>query len=412
MPSIKSPFTVVLLLVTFSLLSMVRWAAEVKGFNLPLPELLSKEQKLTASDGALLDDFGHSVAFSGSTVVVGAWHDDIGGNLDQGSIYVFNRQGGEWVETQKPTASDGAAGDNFGHAIAVSGSTIVVGAYHDDVGGNLDQGSVYVFTRQGANWVETQKLTASDGAADLAFGWSVSFSGSTIVVGAIGDNVFRGAVYVFNRQGGSWVEEQKLTASDGAPNADFGHSVVVSGSTIVVGAIGDNGAEGSAYVFNRQGGSWAEEQKLTASDGEPVEFFGRAVAISGSTIVISAPNDNVFQGAAYVFERQGRSWVEEQKLTASDGTRGEEFGWSLAISGATIVVGIPSKTIGGNDVQGAAYVFNRQGGSWFEGQKLIASDGGFADSFGFSVAISGSTVVVGAPNGGDINQGAAYVFEP
>ena len=292
----KMAAAVVLLLATVSLLSLTRWSAEAtefilrpaeadnsipslqrvaavtylkehelyeslrtahaartqQGDNSVLAPLFMDEQKLTASDGATLYDFGHSVAFSGSTVVVGAWHDDIGGNPDQGSAYVFNRQGGGWVEAQKLTASDGAAGDNFGHAVAVRGSTIVVGAYHDDVGGNPDQGSVYVFNRQGGNWVETQKLTASDGAADLAFGWSVAFSGSTVVVGAIGDNVFRGAVYVFNRQGGSWVEGQKLIASDGGVGDFFGFSVAVSGSTVVVGAErSGNIHQGSAYILER-----------------------------------------------------------------------------------------------------------------------------------------------------------------
>ena len=359
-------------LVIVSLLGLTRWSTEASGLRTAhaarssrgdysvLTPLFVDEQKLTASDGAFLDDFGHSVAFTGSTVVVGAWHDDIAGNIDQGSVYVFNRQGGSWVEDQKLTASDGAAGDNFGRSVAVSGSTIVVGAWKDDIRGNADQGSAYVFNLQNGNWVETQKLTTSDGAADSHFGWSVAFSGSTVVIAAPGDNIFQGAAYVFKPQGGNWVEEQKLTASDGAQDDDFGHSVAFSGSTIVIGAMGAN----------------------------------------------------VFQGAAYVFNRQEGSWVEEQKLTASDGRLFDLFGWSVAISGSTIVVGAPFKTIGGNDGQGAAYLFKRQGGNWAEAQKLTASDGGFGDFFGFSVAVSGSTVVVGAERSGNIIQGSAYIFEP
>ena len=135
-----------------------------RGASSIIAPLFFNEQTLTASDGEIGDDFGHSVAFNGSTVVVGAWFDDIGGNPGQGSAYVFKRQGGVWVEVQKLTASDGAAGDNFGLSVAVSGSTIVVGAWFDDIGGNPDPGSAYVFNLQDGHWVETQKLTASDGA--------------------------------------------------------------------------------------------------------------------------------------------------------------------------------------------------------------------------------------------------------
>ena len=402
-----------LLLATVSLLSPTRWCAEATGFNrrpaevdnsIPalqgaaaitylkehkvydslraalnaartqrqdysvLTPLFVDEQKLTASDGAAGDNFGFSVAVSGSTIVVGTPTDHIGGNIEQGSAYVFNRQGESWVETQKLTASDGAAGDAFGVSVAISGSTIVVGTPSDDMGGNIDQGSAYVFNRDGGSWVETQKLTASDGATFDNFGFSVTVSGSTIVVGAlfdnIGGNIDQGSAYVFHRQGGSWVEAQKLTASDGATGDDFGSSVAFSGSTIVVGARFDdigNVNQGSAYVFHRQGGSWVETQKLTASDGAAFDLFGSSVAFSGSTIVVGVPFDdiggNIDQGSAYVFSRQGGSWVETQKLTASDAAAGDFFGVSVAVSGSMVFVGAPFVDIGGNFNQGAVYVF-------------------------------------------------------
>ena len=160
---------------------------------------MDNEQKLIASDGGIFENFGSSVAISGSTIVVGAPRDNIGSNSLQGSAYVFNRQGGSWVEMQKLTASDGAAFDSFGFSVAVSGSTIVVGATFDNIGGNLLQGSAYVFNRQGGSWVETQKLTASDGAANNLFGNSVAVSGATIVVSAPRANI----AYVYNRHGGA-----------------------------------------------------------------------------------------------------------------------------------------------------------------------------------------------------------------
>jgi len=266
-----------------------------------------------------------------------------------------------------------------------------------------------------------QKLTASDGARGHRFGFSVAISGSILVVGAEGDVLndnTQDAAYIFERQAGSWVETQRLSASDGLPTHGFGLSVAIGGSTILVGAPFDSisgNNQGSVSVFERQGQSWVETQKLTGSDA-PQQQFGRTIAISGSTIVAGAPFDgDVEQGAAYVFNRQGGSWTETQKLTASDGAEFILFGLSVALSGSTIVVGSPRATIGGNLAQGSVYVFNRQGGGWTETRKLTASDGMLGDFFGQSVASSGSTIVVGAPFdtiGANRLVGSAYVFGP
>jgi hypothetical protein len=224
--------------------------------------------KLTASDGAALDEFGTSVAVSGDTVVVGAPFDRIGGNKDQGSAYVFVKPGSGWTTTStftaKLTASDGAGGDRFGSSVAVSGDTVVVGAPRADIGVPADnRGAAYVFVKPSGGWsnmTETAKLTASDGAVDDQFGYSVAISGDTVVVGAplaeIGSNTNQGAAYVFVKPSAGWsdmTETAKLTASDGAADDYFGFSVAISGDTVVVGAprddIGGNTNQGSAYVF-------------------------------------------------------------------------------------------------------------------------------------------------------------------
>ena len=233
--------------------------------------------KLLASDGATFDYFGSSISVSGdgSTIVVGAYADDDKGNAS-GSAYIFDRDGNE---LGKLTASDGAAGDFFGRSISVSGdgSTIVVGAYLDDDDGTgfTDSGSAYIFDRDGQ---QLAKLTASDAAANDFFGSSISVSGdgSTIVVGAHIDDdngSGSGSAYIFDRDGN---ELAKLTASDGAMGDLFGYSISVSndGSTIVVGAVrdDDNGSgSGSAYIFDRDGNELA---KLTASDGSANDEFG------------------------------------------------------------------------------------------------------------------------------------------
>ncbi|MBI2953780.1 MAG: FG-GAP repeat protein [Chloroflexi bacterium] len=370
-------------------------------------------KKLTASDAATGDYFGFSVAVDGDTIVVGAYRKS---NI-QGAAYVFARNlGGAdfWGEVKKLTASDAAAGDEFGFSVAIDGDAIAVGAESKS-----GQGAAYVFARNllgGADvWGQVQKLTASDGAAFDHFGGSVAIDGDTVVVGASGNDVShnnQGAAYVFARNLGgadSWGEVKKLTASDAAANDSFG-GVGIDGDTIVVGATGKSAGQGAVYVFARNLGgadSWGQTQKLTASDGAALDGFGR-VAIDGDTIVIGSPLKFSLQGAAYVFVRQGNIWQQSSQPSASDAAPGDDFGISVAIHGDTIVVG----AYGQASNQGAAYVFVRnQGGAnnWGQVKKLMAADAAANDNFGYSVAIDGDTIVVGAYLKSS-GAGAAYVF--
>jgi hypothetical protein len=370
------------------------------------------QQKLVASD-EFAQAFGWSVAISGDTVVVGTHGDAVG--PDQGSAYVFVRSGGIWIEQQKLSASDAAAGDLFGYSVAISGEIIVVGAPFDDGAAGLDQGSAYVFVRNGGVWSQQQKLEASDAAAHDQFGYSVAISGETVVVGAPTDDAAgenQGSAYVFVRSGVVWSEQQKLEASDATADDFFADSVAISGDTVVVGAHGDDGAagfdQGSAYVFVRSGGIWSEQQKLEASDAAALDSFGDSVAISGETIVVGAPFDDGAagenQGSAYVFVRSGGVWSEQQKLEASDAAYFNIVGLSVAISGETVVVGAVESGSQGT-FQGSAYVFVRTDGVWSEQQRLKPSDAEESAVFGHSVAINGETVVVGAPG----NSGV-YVY--
>ncbi|HKC84366.1 MAG TPA: FG-GAP repeat protein, partial [Blastocatellia bacterium] len=233
--------------------------------------LLIQRQKLTAVDGAASNYFGAAVAFSGNTLVIGAPNNN-GMEDDQGSVYVFTRNGATWTLQQKLTARDGAANSGFGFSIAISGDTVVIGALSDDIGANRDQGSAYVFTRSGAVWTQQQKLIAQDGAANDIFGYSVAISGDTVVIGAplndIGASRDQGSAYVFTRNGAVWTQQQKLTANDGAANDSLGGSVAISGDTVVVGEnidkVGATEGHGSAYVFTRNGTVWTQQQKLIA----------------------------------------------------------------------------------------------------------------------------------------------------
>jgi len=404
----------------------------VAGLSRPAPahadalmQLAIQQAQLTAGDGAAGDYFGCSVAVSGDTALVGAYGVDVGGNADQSSAYVFVRSGTTWTQQQKLVADDGAADDHFGISVALSGDTALVGAIGDDET-CTDQGSAYVFTRSDGAWTEQQKLTAGDGAgAGDWFGYSVALSGETALVAACSDDVGatdQGSAYVFVRSDGTWTEQQRLTAGDGAGDDWFGWSVALSGETAAVGAYKDDvdgkSNQGSAYVFVRSGDTWTQQQQLKAGDGAAYDYFGSSVALSGETAVVGAPYDDVAttdQGSAFVFLRDGAAWSQQQQLTATDGAAYDYFGSSVALAGDTALVGAISDDVDGQSNQGSASVFVRSGTTWSQQQRLTAAAGAAGDAFGWSVALSGETALVGAPYyvvDGKNDQGSASVFAP
>ena len=364
---------------------------------------LNQAQKLLANDGSAGNQLGFSVSISGDTAVIGAQY-----NSSSGSAYVFVRSGMTWTLQQKLNGSDAMAGDQFGESVSVSGNTAVVGANFN--GAN----SAYVFVRNGTTWTEQQKLTPND-AGGGRFGITVSVSGDTALIGAP-FNTGSGAAYVYVRNGTTWTEQQKLTPSDAVGGEQFGRFVSLSGETALIGAhLGDGNQtdSGSAYVFVRNGTTWTEQQELTASDGATGDRFSTlSVSVSGDTAVIGAESDadnGTNSGSAYVFVRNGTTWTQQQKLTASDGATNAKFGSSASVSGDTAVIGAT-----GDSGNGAGYVFVRSGTTWTEQQKLTASDGAAGDAFGVSASVSGDTVLIGANFDDDngSNSGSAYVFEP
>ncbi|MGH9838559.1 MAG: putative Ig domain-containing protein [Blastocatellia bacterium] len=396
------------------------------AYPLTINPLFMFQQRLTAADGQARDRFGAAVALSGDTVVIGAPMNDAT-QWDQGSVYVFVRSGGFWTQLPKLTASDGATGDSFGAAVALSGDTLVVGAPFGAVGSNVQQGSVYVFTRNGGFWNEQQKLTASDGAAFDEFGCAVALSSDTLVVGAHrdanGSNVEQGSAYVFVRSGATqpvWTQQQKLTASDGAAGDSFGAAVALDGDMLVASApfddIGANPNQGSAYVFTRSGAVWTLQQKLSASDGAADDSFGFAVALSGDKLAVGAPYDavnfNYQQGSVYAFGRNGTVWTQRQKLSADDGMGEDRFGSAVAMGGDTLVVGAPNDVTGPGVELGSASVFAFTG-SWVPQETLTTASGASNEMFGHAVALSNDTVMAGAPgheNLTQLNRGSVYAF--
>jgi hypothetical protein len=333
-----------------------------------------EEVELTASDAAMGDEFGVSVAVSGNVAVIGSHLDDDVGGTDCGSAYVFEFDGTNWVQRAKLTASDAQGWDNFGYSAAIDGNWVVVGANLDDgVGGN--SGSAYVFGMPTGGWTnmtETAKLTAADQEGNDEFGKSVAISGDVILVGAHyaadGSATQTGLAYVFQFDGLDWNQEAKLTASGAADFDRFGLSVSISGDRALVGAWGDDdgaSATGSAYVFEKPPGGWAdmtETAKLSAWDAATGDHFGWSVFLIGEVAAIGAPAtlwDGVGPGSAYVFQFDGLVWNGQAKLTASDGLENSQFGYSLAVTEAGFgIIGASRHPTGGYMNAGAAYAFH------------------------------------------------------
>lgn len=408
-------FICVLLLVTIIPL-VVSTKNMTIGSTLPcttgtnLLENWTETQKLLAFDGAANDLFGISIALDGDTTLIGAPGDDD----YRGSVYVFTHIGSSWVQMQKLLASDGIAGDNFGCSISLEGDTAFVGASGDDD----SKGSAYVFTRSGTIWMQQQKLIATDGVAGDCFSANaVSLDGNTALIGACYDNVsgeFSGSAYVFTRTDTTWTQQAKLIASDGAANGLFGCSVSLDGDIALIGAYGDEEYNGSVYVFTRTESTWIELQKLTASDGEAYDMFGYSVSLSGDTAVISAHCDDyagIGSGSAYVFIRTESTWIELQKLTASDGEEYQSFGCPVSLNDDTILIGAHQDNDNG-DTSGSAYVFTKIGTTWKEQQKLLASDGSEGNVFGVFVSLDGDIALIGSAGDDDngLISGSAYVF--
>jgi hypothetical protein len=352
--------------------------------------------------------FGSSVAISGNTAVVGAPF----ANNGAGAVYVFVKPAGGWVSTTQTaelSASDSAAGIDFGGAVAISGNTIVVGSFAHN--------TAYVFTKPAGGWTdmtETARLSAAtntNGIADL-FGANVAIDGPTIAVSAYQASFDRGRVDVFTEPKGGWVSGHPighLFAPDPKADGFFGSGLAIQGSTIVVGAPDGVGqSPGEVYVYVKPAAGWKGQHTngaiLTPSDGATVDDFG-AVAINSNTVVAGAPGLNNNVGAAYVFVEPTSGWSnmnQTAKLTATNAVSDDFVGASVAIVGQTVVVG--AQTNGG---PGAVYTFDEPSGGWVNETQTSELTVAGSGELGTSVAMSGTTMIAGARD-----SGTAYIFGP
>ena len=401
------------------------------------------EQKLVASDRAASDKFGYSVAIDGDTLVVGAYRVDEG----QGAAYVFSRQSdGAWSQVAKLTASERNVDDQFGQSVSIDGHVIAVGAVGDDAVA-AEAGAAYVFKQPTAGWSDTnesKKLTATDGGANDWFGYAVDIDNDTVVVAAHQvdgyDDVLvkavpnAGAVYVFAKPvDGAWAEATqvaKLMSSKPKLDDKLGTSVAVSGDVVVAGApVGGVTRRdfGAALVFVKPATGWTDDTEngvLTASDPSGADGFGVSVDIDSETIAVGAFRHTAAassSGAGYVFVKPDSGWAsitESAKLTASDAAQQDGLGSSIAIHGETILIGaFEHRTF--SQGPGKAYIYTASAGGWADAAemaKLTAMVRANGDNFGISVALDGSTILVGADgvDHEDVNNsgtGAVYVFD-
>jgi len=365
------------------------------------------QQKIKGKDKS----FGLSGALSGNTLVIGAQFEPNEKGNSPGSVYVYGRSKESWIQQAKLTAErPNRNEEHFGFSVACSEDLVVVGATYDDPTRIHNPSRAYVYGRAGGAWVleGILKASAAKGRADF-FGGATAVDGNTVVVGAS----WAEAAHVFTRSEGSWEHQTKLTAGDGVPRG-FGHSVSISGDTIVVGASLDDDPKkdaGSAYVFTRTGAAWTQQARLTARQPCERARFGGAVSVGKDTIAVGAQYNQVNgrkDGAAFVFNRSGNTWIQQAKLIAKDYSQYANFGCAVSVSGDRVAVGAK----GDREWSGAVYVFERTGGSWQE-QKYTAADGAPKEQFGGWVSLTSSTLAVGAQDVDNQPIGAVvYLLSP
>jgi FG-GAP repeat len=323
-----------------------------------------QQARLLADDGGIGDQFGVAVAISGDTAVIGA--NSGNNNQGNGSAYVFTRTNGVWTQQVKLLATNGSAFDRFGESVAIDGNTILVGSPFDANNSVNQSGAVHVFTGSGNIWKLEDVITGDSNTQFAAFGAAVSLDGDTAAIGAWNDDGISansGSLSVFTRTANSWTLEERLLPDAGGAFSDaFGFSVSISGDTVLIGdweddELGNN--SGAAYIFTRSGGDWTQVEKLVSDDVTDANF-GLSVSIDGDIAVVGNISDSTIAsvaGSAYVYTRDTGAWTLETKLSASDSSAGSQFGWSVAIEGEIVAVGMPNDDDLASNA-GAAYVFD------------------------------------------------------
>jgi hypothetical protein len=327
-------------------------------------------------------------------------------------LYVFDKIAGFWSETNFLVSADNESGDSFGVSIGLSNNTIIVGAFRDDDYG-YNSGSVYVFTESMGAFSQSAKLKGDTGGQHNSFGNSVSVSGNRAIVGVQTDGANGwnyGAAYIFDLKAGVWVQTARLTASDGVALHFYGGAVDIDGDRAIVGAANDDQVAsdaGAVYIYDRVSDGVWNESKIVTTDGTNSDRFGFSLSLDGDKLIAGAYNDDengIRAGSAYIFERLNGVWTQVEKLLPSDVVSNDNFGSAVRIEDDVAIVGANRQQVNGFTNGGSVYVFGYSSNSWAQTQKLNAAITFNTLLFGQDIDIEGNRMLIGSNSG-------AYVFE-
>lgn len=387
----------------------------------PTARAQCETQKLFASDATPSSFYGFSVSLDGMNLLVGSYffsNRDIG--FQTGAAYFLENQDGNWTSIQKITASDEVPALQFGLSVAIQGTTAAVLAGGDDTAGE-NHGAVYIFEKIGGDWVETQKLIPFDLTGNVGFYKSVVLDNNILVVDALFnaiDGTHASAAFVYEKIDGVWTDVSLLTVPIGQTlDLWYIFSIDVDNGTIAIGSIGafhNSVRTGSVTLFEKIGGTWQTTSTIFAPDGQNRDYFGQSLSLDGNRILVSAPNEDsefLNSGAAYIFEKTNGTWSFVNKLKASDPKEAIYWGLSVSIQGKHAVIG--SRYDSEIDaISGSAYLFEQIAGTWVQQTKFLPRDSRWYHYFGRPVVVDNGTIVVGVHNDDDFRTqaGAVYVF--
>ena len=364
----------------------------------------------TGATGAARQGFSVAITEDGNTAIVGG----PANNATQGAVWIYTRSGSTWTQQARLAATDniGAAQQGYSVAISADGNTATWGGYADDGG----QGAAWIFTRTGTTWAQQAKLvgTGNTGAAGQGNSVSISADGNTVIVGGSSDNNNEGAAWIYTRNGNTWAQQARLvgTGNIGAAWQGSGVAISADGNTAMSGGFVDNNTQGAAWIFTRSGNNWTQQAKLVGTGASGAAQQGGAVALSadGNTAMSGGYFDNSQQGAAWIFKRSGTNWTNQAKLIGTGSTGLGKQGWSVSLSadGNTAMSG----GYGDNSNQGAAWIFTRNSSTWTQQTKLVGTGntGGAYQGTSVSLTADGSTAL----SGGYVDnsaRGAVWFFQ-
>lgn len=363
------------------------------------------------------EDFGAALAIAGDLALIGV------PGRGSGAVQALSRVGGDWLPLLTLSDPSGESADRFGSAVAITDSRIAISA----LGALGGEGRVYAYPRTPGGFAAAQRFDIADGGNADRFGIALALDERGLLAGAdldqVGPNRLQGSARWYRSAPGGLEPAQQLDSGDGALLDRYGSALAVAGDVAMIGAsLEDTAAGGDAgrvHWFERVAGQWLYRGGIDAPDAEAEDRFGVSIAIDGDLAAIGAYWDiidgRIDQGSVYLYRRVGPQWLFERKLVASDGRARDLFGFSVALSGELLLVGARSAPLPFID-QGAAYVYRRKGADWQQEARLDLPEPAVAAFFGAAVALSGEQAVIGAPGvsggPGRANAGAAYVFAP